>query len=71
MPVDEALYDPIVQVLGVVADSDRQDDARAFARFLLGEVGQGILREDGFRPPSEPSTEPEGSGNGVEPAGTG
>ncbi len=41
-------YDPIVQALGIVADSKRGEDAERFAGFLLGEVGQGILRDFGF-----------------------
>ncbi len=46
--VDPSLYDPIVQGLGIVATSNRAVDAEAFARFLLGEIGQGILSDLGF-----------------------
>jgi molybdate transport system substrate-binding protein len=49
VPVDPALYDPIVQALGVVAKSGRRGDAGRFAEFLLGEAGQGILKDFGFR----------------------
>ena len=48
--IDPSLYDPIVQALGVVADSPRRADAEAFAAFVLGSEGQAILKEFGFRP---------------------
>ncbi|MHB1561322.1 MAG: molybdate ABC transporter substrate-binding protein [Isosphaeraceae bacterium] len=48
--VDPALYDPIVQALGIVSDSSRQHEAETFASFVLGEEGQGILKQFGFRP---------------------
>jgi molybdate transport system substrate-binding protein len=48
--VDPQLYDPIVQALGIVATSHRTPDADRFARFVLGEDGQRILRESGFAP---------------------
>ncbi len=41
-------YDPIIQCLGLVARSERPDDAAAFADFLVGESGRGILRKLGF-----------------------
>jgi molybdate transport system substrate-binding protein len=47
--IDPALYDPIVQALGIVADSSRQADAGAFVTFVLGEEGQAILKEFGFK----------------------
>lgn len=46
--IDPALYDPIVQAMGVVADSPRRTDAEAFVRFVAGEEGQAILKEFGF-----------------------
>jgi molybdate transport system substrate-binding protein len=51
--LDPALYDPIVQTLGVVADSPRQADADAFVRFVLGDEGRAILKDFGFRPAAE------------------
>jgi molybdate transport system substrate-binding protein len=48
--IDPGLYDPIVQALGIVADSSRQADAEAFVRFVLGEEGQATLKEFGFKP---------------------
>jgi molybdate transport system substrate-binding protein len=49
VPLPADICDPIVQTLGIVARTDRPDDARAFADFVRGEVGQGILRDLGFR----------------------
>ena len=46
--VDPALYDPIIQGLGIVARTKRADDARAFADFLAGPEGQAILARHGF-----------------------
>ncbi len=46
--VDPQLYDPIVQALGIVAASARIADAEQFARFVLGDEGQRILKESGF-----------------------
>lgn len=47
--IDPALHDPIVQAMGIVADSPHRADAEAFAAFVMGEGGQAILREFGFR----------------------
>lgn len=52
-------YEPIVQYLGVMARSKRPDDARAFADFLVGPSGQGMLKDLGFSPaPREPGQSP-------------
>jgi molybdate transport system substrate-binding protein len=56
--VDPALYDPIVQALGIVAATRRRADAEAFARFVLGEEGQAILKEFGFKPAETVSDSP-------------
>jgi molybdate transport system substrate-binding protein len=48
--IDPGLYDPIVQAMGIVAHSLRGADAEAFTTFVLGEGGQAILKEFGFRP---------------------
>lgn len=48
--IEASLYDPIVQALGIVADSSRQADAGAFVAFVLGGEGQAILKEFGFKP---------------------
>jgi molybdate transport system substrate-binding protein len=47
--LDLRLYDPITQALGIVADSACRDQAEQFTRFVLGDDGQSILREFGFR----------------------
>jgi molybdate transport system substrate-binding protein len=49
--IDPALYDPIIQALGVVLASERGTDAEQFARFVLEKEGQDILSEFGFSPP--------------------
>ena len=54
VPVPPGLYDPIIQGLGVVAASRRGDRAEQFAEFLLGETGQGILKDFGFRGAAPP-----------------
>jgi molybdate transport system substrate-binding protein len=48
--IDPALYDPIVQALGIVTASARAVDAEKFAQFVLGEEGQRILKDSGFAP---------------------
>jgi molybdate transport system substrate-binding protein len=51
--VDPSLYDPIIQALGIVAATRRPDAAGQFARFVIDEEGQGILKEFGFAPPTQ------------------
>jgi molybdate transport system substrate-binding protein len=46
--VDNQLYDPIIQALGIVAASGRGADAEKFVRFVLDPEGQGILKDFGF-----------------------
>jgi molybdate transport system substrate-binding protein len=48
IPLPPDGYDPIIQAMGIVADTKRGEDAERFAKFLLGEAGQGILRDFGF-----------------------
>jgi molybdate transport system substrate-binding protein len=47
--VDPNLYEPIIQSLGVVAASKRAADAERFARYVLEEEGQIILKDLGFQ----------------------
>jgi len=47
LPLD--VCDPIIQVLGISARSDHVDEAGQFVDFLDSDVGQGILRDLGFR----------------------
>ncbi len=49
--VDAALYDPLIQALGIVAATSQHDRASALAQFILGDEGQAILRESGFLSP--------------------
>jgi molybdate transport system substrate-binding protein len=49
IPLAPDAYDPIVQGMGIVAESRRGGDAAKFAEFLLGDSGQGILRDFGFQ----------------------
>jgi molybdate transport system substrate-binding protein len=53
--LDPGLYDPIVQALGIVANTPRQADAEAFVQFILGDEGQAILKEFGFKPARTPT----------------
>jgi molybdate transport system substrate-binding protein len=46
--VDEALHQPIVQKLGIVARSQHIDDAKKFTGFVLGERGRAILMRYGY-----------------------
>ncbi len=46
--LDPRLYDPIIQALGIVSATRRPADAGRFARFVLDEEGQGVLKEFGF-----------------------
>ena len=50
--VDAALYDPLIQALGIVAATKQHDRAAALAQFILGGEGQAILRENGFLSPT-------------------
>lgn len=49
--VDDKLHQPIDQALGVVKASGKQEAARRFADFVLGEKGQRILEQYGYRKP--------------------
>ena len=49
--VDEKLHGPIDQALGIVRGSSRLADARRFTQFVVGEDGQTILRQFGYRSP--------------------
>ena len=47
--VDEALHEPIVQKLGILARSPHIADAQSFTRFVLGKPGQAILARYGYK----------------------
>jgi molybdate transport system substrate-binding protein len=50
--VDEQLHQPIDQALAIVKASGKQDMARRFVNFILGEEGQAILQQYGYSNPS-------------------
>jgi molybdate transport system substrate-binding protein len=50
--IDPGLYDPIVQAMGIIADSPRRADAEAFIEFVLEQEGQAMLKSFGFQPPT-------------------
>jgi molybdate transport system substrate-binding protein len=47
--VDEALHQPIVQKLGIIARSAHVEAARSFTQFVLGPTGQAILARYGYK----------------------
>jgi len=47
--VDEALHQPIVQKLGILARSQHAADAQKFTRFVLGDSGRAILARYGYK----------------------
>ena len=49
--VDQRLYKPIEQELGIVAKSQRREGARKFVEFLLVGAGRGALLSYGYRAP--------------------
>lgn len=51
--VEERLHAPIDQALGVVRASGRQDAAKKFAEFVLGEEGQAVLKGFGYDAPAK------------------
>ena len=50
--VDERLHQPIDQALAIIKASGKQDLARRFVDFVLGDEGQAILRRYGYGNPS-------------------
>lgn len=46
--IDEELYTPLDQVLGIVSHSQQQELAARFAAFLTGQEGRAILEQHGF-----------------------
>ena len=47
--VDEALHQPIVQKMGIVAGSKHIDDAEKFTRFVLNGPGREVLVRYGYK----------------------
>jgi len=46
--IDEHLYRPIDQAAAVLKNSQKQESARQFLKFLLGTKGREILQRDGY-----------------------
>jgi molybdate transport system substrate-binding protein len=46
--VDPRLYRPIAQALGIVAGSERAEQAKQFRAFLLGAAARAILASNGY-----------------------
>ncbi len=57
-PVDENLHNPLLQIMGVVSQSRKQELAGEFAAFVNGPVGQEILKKHGFSIPGEGAVAP-------------
>ncbi len=49
IPVDEALHQPIVQKLGVLARSQQRAEAQAFTGFILKGAGRALLERFGYK----------------------
>jgi molybdate transport system substrate-binding protein len=49
--VDERLHQPINQAIAVLKASAKQDNARRFVSYVLGEDGRAILRKYGYKDP--------------------
>ncbi len=47
--VNEALHQPIVQKMGIVARSQHMDEARKFTRFVLNGGGRDVLERYGYK----------------------
>jgi molybdate transport system substrate-binding protein len=52
LEVDEKLHQPIDQALAVIKASGKQDMARRFVAYVLGDEGQAILQQYGYGNPS-------------------
>lgn len=50
--VEERLHQPIDQALAIIKASGKQDMARRFVDFVLGNEGQAILQQYGYSKPS-------------------
>jgi molybdate transport system substrate-binding protein len=52
-PIEETLHEPIDQALAVVASTEHEPEARAFALFVNSDQGREIMRRYGFVLPGE------------------
>ena len=60
--IDPRFYKPLIQAMGIVADSKQIENARAFEQFVLSEESQNILHEAGFAAPAVSSNAGTSSG---------
>jgi molybdate transport system substrate-binding protein len=51
--VEASLHAPLNQALGVVRASGKQDAARSFVEFVLGDEGQAVLKSFGYDAPAK------------------
>jgi molybdate transport system substrate-binding protein len=51
--IEESLHEPIDQALAVIAGTEHEEAARAFAAFVNSETGREIMRRNGFVLPGE------------------
>ncbi len=49
LPVAETLHQPIIQKLGIVAQSAHREEAQQFTRFVLGSSGRAVLARYGYK----------------------
>lgn len=49
--IDESLHNPLIQAIGVVADTEHEQAARDFIAFVTGDEGRAILQRYGFGMP--------------------
>ncbi len=52
LEIDERLHQPIDQAFAIIKASGKQEPARRFVSFILGDEGQAILEQFGYRRPS-------------------
>ena len=48
IPLPPDVCDPILQGMGIIAETKQPEAAAKFAEFLIGETGQGMLKQFGF-----------------------
>jgi ABC-type molybdate transport system substrate-binding protein len=54
IPVDPALYDPILQTAGIVRRTAQLELARRFLAFVTGAEGWAVMQRYGFSRPASP-----------------
>lgn len=49
--IDQTFYEPIIQALAIVSETENYDASKEFVQFLLSERGQDLLSKYGFEQP--------------------